>query len=161
MILLLILYVDMKFRIQGIDNDNKLNKRYTCKGENINPSIEIDEVPSSVKSLALTVTDPDAPSGHFIHWLVWNISPERKTIEEDFKSSEAKEGINGRKEVGYTGPCPPSGDKPHRYFFQLYALDTVLSLETGASFEELREAMANKIIDQGEVIALYNIIKEP
>src|ERR1044072_9586498 len=96
----------------------QIPKKYTCEGENVNPSLRIGDYPEETKSLVIIVEDPDAPSGLFTHWLVWNITP-NEAIAENYIP-----GINGRNsfgKTGYGGPCPPSGS--HRYYFKVYALD--------------------------------------
>lgn len=127
---------------------------YTCEGKNINPSIEVKNIPSGTLSLALIVDDPDAPGGTFDHWLMWNIDP-GKVIKEN--SSPGIEGKNGKNEKGYIGPCPPTGT--HHYHFKVYALDTKLGLKSGSSKTELKDAMKNHILGQGELIGLYSKTK--
>jgi hypothetical protein len=87
--------------------NNPIPKKYTCKGEGINPPLSIDGVPKETKTLALLMDDPDAPRGTFDHWVVWNIPASTKNIGE--KTIPGTEGLNGMRKKGYTGPCPPSG----------------------------------------------------
>jgi Raf kinase inhibitor-like YbhB/YbcL family protein len=123
---------------------------YTCEGRDINPPIEVSNIPEGTKTLALVVDDPDAPKGVFDHWLVWNISP-NEAISEG--TAPGINGINGFGKTGYGGPCPPSGT--HRYFFKVYALNTALSLETGADKKALYDAMEGHILAEGELMGLY------
>lgn len=163
-----------KINIMNITSPNFENSRFipstfSCDGQNINPALSIAEVPKSAKSLALIVNDPDAPSGSFVHWVMWNIYPDTKTIPLDAKvvaslniTSPAnhivgQEGINGTGRVGYTGPCPPSG--AHHYIFKLYALDTMLKLDSATTKPMLEQAMASHILAEAELIGLYGRIK--
>jgi Raf kinase inhibitor-like YbhB/YbcL family protein len=125
-------------------------RTYGCEGTNISPPLVIEQIPKEALSLALIMDDPDAPGGTFDHWLVWNIPPV-KSIPEN--SSPGLEGTNSSGEVGYTGPCPPSGT--HRYFFKVYAVDMLLETQKGASKEKLEFALQNHIVAYGELIGLY------
>ena len=128
--------------------------RYTCDGKNISPEMRIFEVPESAKSIALIVDDPDAPAGTWVHWLVWNMSPATKIIPEGSVPEGAVEGITSFGAAGYGGPCPPSGT--HRYFFKLYALDTVFELDPKKTrVGELEYAMERHIISKAETIGTY------
>src|SRR5687768_12104349 len=110
-------------------NGKPIPERYTCDGEDISPPLLISGVQSSCKSLALIVEDPDAPVGVFDHWIVCNLHPKTNELSEE--ASLPHEGENGFGTSGWRGPCPPKG-KPHRYFFRLYALDTMLHIQKGS-----------------------------
>lgn len=125
--------------------------KYTCNGQNINPPLEFGGIPEEAESLVLIVDDPDAPTKTFTHWIVWNIEPVAK-IEED--SIPGVEGLNDFKEIGYGGPCPPSGT--HRYFFRVYALDKNLDLKAGAGRKDLEKEMIGHIIAEGELMGKYS-----
>ncbi len=127
---------------------------YTCRGEDVNPPLEIVAVPGEAKSLALIVDDPDAPGQTWVHWLVWNIPADIEEIEEDMVPDVAVLGLNDFDQLEYGGPCPQSG--VHRYFFKLYALDTELNLEEGATKDELLEAMEGHIIEEIELVGTYS-----
>lgn len=124
---------------------------YTCDGQNINPPLSISEVPAEAQSLVLIVDDPDAPRGDWVHWLVWNISPATTEISEN--SVPGTEGTTDFGEIGWGGPCPPSG--VHRYFFKLYALDTSLDLPTSTTKADLLAAMEGHILVTNELIGTY------
>ncbi|MDP4261316.1 MAG: YbhB/YbcL family Raf kinase inhibitor-like protein [Bacteroidota bacterium] len=124
--------------------------RYTCDGKNINPPLAIDHIPEETKSLAIIMDDPDAPVGTWVHWVVWNI-PVTHHIKEDHVPG--KEGKNDFLRHHYGGPCPPSGT--HRYFFKVYALDTILDIPDNADKAGLEKAMSGHITGFGELIALY------
>lgn len=131
-------------------NNQFIPAKFTCQGLDINPALEIQDMPSQVRSLALIVDDPDAPAGTWAHWVVFNIPPVSR-IEEN--SAPGMLGANTLGELKYHGPCPPSGT--HRYFFKLYALDILLELKQGASKGALEKAMRAHILDQAELIGLY------
>ncbi len=132
------------------EQNRYIPEKYTCKGIDVSPEIRITEIPKGTKTLAIIMEDPDAPIGTFVHWVVWNIKAER--VPEGYKSEF--EGVNDFGSIGYRGPCPPPGN-PHRYFFKIYALDTELSLERGASKEDLVRAMEGHIIDKVEYVGLF------
>jgi hypothetical protein len=128
--------------------------RYTCDGDNINPPLEIKDVPKEAKSLVLIVDDPDAPGDTWIHWTVWNINPKTARIAENGVPGQATEGKTSLGKSGYNGPCPPSGT--HRYFFKLYALDAILDLSFQADKATLQKAMEGHILENAELIGLYS-----
>ena len=107
----------------AFEANKQLPKKYCCDGQEINPPLKIDGVPEEAKTLVLIVDDPDAPSGTFDHWVVWNIPASMANIGEN--TVPGMEGLNSARAQGYMGPCPPSGT--HRYFFKVYALDTALT----------------------------------
>lgn len=128
--------------------------RYTCDGEDINPTLEISDIPENAKSLVLIVDDPDAPGKTWVHWVLWNIDAGTTKIEENSVPSGAIQGVNDFGKTSYGGPCPPSGT--HRYFFKLYALDTTLNLDSSAGKAEVVEAMEGHVVAQGELMGRYS-----
>lgn len=124
--------------------------KYTCSGENINPEISISGIPAETKSLALIMDDPDAPSGDFVHWVMWNILTDGKISEN---SAPGVQGVNDFGENKYGGPCPPSGT--HHYHFKIYALDTKLELPTETDKQGLLKAMEGHVLASGELVGLY------
>lgn len=143
----------MELRSPDFENNELIPSRYTCDGENINPELEILDVPESSQSLVLIMDDPDAPNGTWVHWTVWNMDPSVRTIAAGTAPAGAIEGRTSFERTGYGGPCPPSGT--HRYFFRIYALDTKLDLPANTKAEELADAMADHIISQAELVGLY------
>ncbi len=135
-------------------NDEPIPEIYTCDGQNINPPLLISEVPQNTQSLVLIVDDPDAPTGIWIHWILWNIDPKTTEIPENNVPSGATEGVTSFGKSGYGGPCPPQGT--HRYFFKIYALDTKLTLSQDANISKLEEEIANHILAKGELVGLYS-----
>jgi len=136
-------------------NKDYLSAKYTCEGENINPPITVENIPAGTKSLALIVDDPDAPDGIFDHWIIWNIRPMEMIIENTIPGTEGK---NSFGKTRYHGPCPPEGNA-HRYFFRVYALDTLLDVRAGADKKTLEKAMHDHILGQGEIIGMYKKTK--
>ena len=135
--------------------------RYTCDGEDVSPPLQWEGAPKGTRSFALVVDDPDAPVGTFIHWVLYNIPPDRSELPEGVPRQLEVPGIglqgtNDFKDnrIGYRGPCPPPG-KPHRYFFKLYALDTTLDVIEGASAATVERAMRGHILAQGQLMGTY------
>lgn len=124
--------------------------KYTCSGENINPEISISGIPAETKSLALIMDDPDAPSGDFVHWVMWNILTDGKISEN---SAPGVQGVNDFGENKYGGPCPPSGT--HHYHFKIYALDTKLELPAETDKQGLLKAMEGHVLASGELVGLF------
>ncbi len=143
----------MKITSSAFENNQQIPLKYTCDGQDINPPLEISEVPKETKSLVLIVDDPDAPMGTWVHWLVWNIDPSIAKIEENSMPQGAVQGQNSFGKAPYGGPCPPSGT--HRYFFKVYALDIKLELDSSADKNALESAMEGHILDKAELIGLY------
>lgn len=126
---------------------------YTCKGDNTSPPLTITGVPENTKSLALVLNDPDAPSGNFIHWLVWDMPSDTSTINTHSVPVGAIQGKNDAGTNQYFGPCPPSGT--HHYIFSVYALDKSLGLPTGSNFGQLQQAMDGHILGQAKLTGLF------
>lgn len=136
-------------------NNGNIPSKYTCEGLDISPAIVVGEVPKGTKSLAIIVDDPDAPNGIVTHWISWNISPDTHQIAEG-----AKPGVQGKNEkgqLGYMGPCPSSGE--HHYYFKVYALNKMLDLKSGASKNDLLNAINGFILGEGELVGLYKMEK--
>ncbi len=141
------------------ENNSSIPSKYTCDGENINPPLLITDVPDSAQSLVLLIDDPDIPDfvkqkfgvQKWDHWALFNIPANTKTIEEN--TAPGTQGVNTGGKALYGGPCPP--DREHRYFFKLYALDTPLDLLEGCTMEEVKQAMHGHILEQTELIGLY------
>lgn len=136
--------------------------QYTSDGNNVSPPLRWGRIPKDSQSLALICEDPDAPSGvhDFVHWLIFNLPPIVSDLPEALPTTEtlvengASQGRNDFNHIGYGGPCPPPGN-PHRYFFRLYALDTKLQLEAGATKQELARAMEGHILAEGHLMGTY------
>jgi len=128
--------------------------KFTCEGGDINPELQIQNVPEGAASLALVLHDPDAPvAGGFTHWVAWNIKPSTVLIKEESVPPGSVEGTNGAGREGYMGPCPHKG--AHHYEFRLYALDTKLSLSEGTDRAGLENAMKGHIIEKTSLTGIY------
>ncbi len=133
-------------------------KRYTCDDQDISPPLSWSEPPEKTQSFALIMDDPDAPMGTWVHWVIYNIPVTARALPEGVPADGdlpdgSRQGRNSWRKIGYGGPCPPSGT--HRYFFKLYALDTVLALAAGATKDELLKAMEGHILAQAELMGRY------
>jgi Raf kinase inhibitor-like YbhB/YbcL family protein len=139
-------------------NGETIPERYTCSGLNTSPALSWNGVPGGARSLVLTVDDPDAPGGTFVHWVIYNLSPASKQLPEGFSSSAhdviGEVGTNGGGEGSYTGPCPPPG-KPHHYHFRLYALDQKLPLGPGATEAQVDAAMKGHVLGETELVGVF------
>lgn len=134
-------------------------RRHAFDDQDISPALQWSGVPPAAKSLALICDDPDAPMGTWVHWVLYDLPPVGTGLAEGVpKSPElpngAKQGVNDYKKIGYGGPCPPPG-KPHRYFFKLYALDTMPDLKPGLTKKELLQAMDGHVIAEGQWMGTY------
>lgn len=134
--------------------------QYTCKGQDISPELQWQGAPAQTKSFALTVADPDAPSGAFTHWIIYNIPATANSLppsipQKPILDQKVFQGINDFKEVGYRGPCPPAR-KTHSYIFTLYALDTLLSLPPACSYLELQKEIKGHILDETHLTGFFS-----
>jgi Raf kinase inhibitor-like YbhB/YbcL family protein len=142
---------DLLIKSPAFEQGKLIPKKYTCDGQDVNPPLTIEGVPKEAKTLVLAVDDPDAPSGTWDHWIVWNIPASTGKIAEN--SVPGKEGRNSFGKQGYGGPCPPGGT--HRYFFKVYAIDTELNLGSGSRKKDAEKAMQGHILAKGELMGLY------
>lgn len=152
----------MKIESPVFEESASIPPAYTCDGDSsLSPPLAITGIPDGTHSLVLIVDDPDVPralrqDGNFTHWVLFNIPPETLVIPEG-----ATVGVVGRNTVGdaqYTGPCPPPEYEPttHRYVFKLYALDTMLELETGAAKGDVEMAMDGHVLATAQLIGTYS-----
>ena len=152
---------EIKVTSSAFQHNGIIPQKYTCDGEDISPPIEISGVPEGAESLALIMHDPDAPrEGGWTHWVKWNMPWNMNYGTWSTEEGKEPEGMSGKGSGGnatYQGPCPPSGT--HRYFWSVYALDTMLSLREGAAKTELESAMQWHILAKGELIGLYSRAK--
>jgi Raf kinase inhibitor-like YbhB/YbcL family protein len=134
-------------------------RQYTRDGDDTSPPLRWADPPEGTKSFALICDDPDAPSGTFTHWVLFNLPPDTRELKAAIPTREtldsgAKQGKNDFGKIGYGGPAPPKG-KPHHYYFKLYALDTTLDLPAGASKEKVPAAMKGHVLAEGRLMGLY------
>ncbi len=144
----------MRIASPEFENNGFIPRKFTCQGQDISPTLIIEDVPKETKSLALILDDPDASVGIWVHWVLFDIPPINR-IEENSMPGKRGRNDSGRNEYG--GPCPPTG--VHRYFFKIYALDKMLNLNEGTTKKELESAMENHILGQAELIGLYKKTK--
>lgn len=138
----------------AFDLGGAIPERYTCKGDNMSPPLELVGTPDKARSLALMLHDPDAPSGEFVHWIVWNIHPDITSIAEGRLPMGALQGRNDFGDVGYGGPCPPSGT--HHYKFEVYALDSELDLPSGTGHREVMDMITAHAIGKTELVGIVS-----
>jgi Raf kinase inhibitor-like YbhB/YbcL family protein len=143
----------MKITSSAFQEGANIPSKFTCDGSDASPPLQIAGVSLDAKSLALIVDDPDAPSGLFTHWMVWNILPQTSAIGEG-STPKGVQGANDFGKSGYGGPCPPSGT--HRYYFKIFALDCKLDLPFGAKRGQLDAAMKGHVLAQGELMGRYS-----
>jgi len=143
----------MKINTNAFPEGGVIPDKYARQGSNMNPPLHLDDIPSRARSLALIVDDPDAPSGTFNHWVIYNIDSKTHDIKENSVPVIATQGRNDFGDVEYDGPQPPSGE--HRYFFKAFALDTVLDLPRGARRQELEKAMEGHVLEQAATMGRY------
>jgi hypothetical protein len=161
---------NMLFEIKSTDfsHGDEIPLKFTCEGENISPELQWSGAPANTKSFVLIVDDPDAPDPDapkttFVHWVVYDIPPGSAGFKENIAvgktiSSGGIQGITDYRILGYKGPCPPIGR--HRYFFKLYALDTVLKLDPGKSKTEIIKAIHGHVKGEAVLMGTYKKTKK-
>jgi Raf kinase inhibitor-like YbhB/YbcL family protein len=143
----------VKITSSAFQDGANIPSKFTCDGADTSPPLQIADIPSEAKSLALIVDDPDAPSGLFTHWLVWNIPRQTNAVGEG-STPKGVQGTNDFGKSGYGGPCPPSGT--HRYYFKILALDRELDLPFGAKRGQVDAAIKGHVVAQGELMGRYS-----
>lgn len=151
--------VKMKITSTAFKEGGLIPSKYTCDGDNFSPQLSWSGTPDNTKSFAIICDDPDAPSGDWVHWVIYNIPSDIKELPENTPKDKtldngAKQGKNDFGKTGYDGPCPPGGT--HRYYFRLYALDIVLDSDPGLTRDELLRVMQTHILDQMTLLGKYH-----
>lgn len=142
-----------KMEVKGVfEQGEKIPVKYTADGDDVSPPLEITGVPAEAESLVLIMDDPDAPSGDWVHWVVFNITVRMNKIDEG--DSPGVVGVNSWGRNDYGGPSPPSGI--HRYFFKVYVLDVELNLDEGAEKDDVVRVMEGHVLDNGELMGVYS-----
>ena len=139
----------MKLESYAFENGKVIPRKYGYKIENLSPPLQISEIPEGTKSLVLIMDDPDAMVAVgkvWVHWVLWNISPNTKEIHENTIPKDSIEGKNDFDVIGYGGPAPP--DKEHTYVFKLYALNETLTLKQGSTKTDVEKSIKNNILDE-------------
>ena len=149
----------LKISSPAFANGEAIPSDFSCDGKDISPAITWTEPPAGTKSFALIMDDPDAPIGTWVHWIIFNIPASTRDLKEATPtdpqlSDDSLQGKTSAGSNGYHGPCPPSGT--HRYFFKLYALDTMLSLSSNADKKELLTAMEGHILADTELMGTFS-----
>jgi Raf kinase inhibitor-like YbhB/YbcL family protein len=131
---------------------------HTCEGADRAPALAWGDPPPGTQAFALIVDDPDAPDPKapkmtWVHWVAYNLPPTTRGLPEGGKLTSAHEGINDWKRTGWSGPCPPIGR--HRYFFKLYALDTMLPALKSPTKAALESAMEGHVLAKAELVGTY------
>ena len=134
-------------------------QKYTSQGDDVSPPLQWTGAPSQTKSFAITCQDPDAPSGTFTHWVIYNLPATTTNLAENVAKTGSlpdgsKQGQNSFGKVGYNGPAPPPG-KAHHYIFTVYALDATLTLDAGVGANDLQNAMNGHVFVQGQLTGTY------
>jgi Raf kinase inhibitor-like YbhB/YbcL family protein len=145
----------LALRSEAFSDHDFIPERYALDGGNTAPPLEWDAPPEGTVEFALLCEDPDAPGGPFTHWVVTAIPARTRAIPEGRLPKGAAFGRNDFGELGWSGPRPPAGEKAHRYFFRLYALDRALGLDAGAIGAELRAAVADCSLAHGTLVGLF------
>jgi Raf kinase inhibitor-like YbhB/YbcL family protein len=151
----------MAFEIKSsaFRQNQAIPKNYTCDGSDISVPLNWTDPPAGTNSFALIADDPDAPRGTWVHWVIYDLPARARDLSEAIAAREkldngSKQGKNDFGRIGYGGPCPPSGPA-HRYHFKLYALDQMTGLSTGATKQQLLDAMKGHTLAQAELIGTY------
>ena len=144
----------MRIDSPAFRNGEHIPRQYARSGQDKSPPLQIADVPVNARSLVLIMDDPDAPSGLFTHWLVFNLDPKTTELGEDHApEAPARQGQNSWGETKYGGPQPPSGE--HRYFFRVYALDTIIELPRGPSRTQIEQAMNDHVLDSADLMGRF------
>lgn len=148
----------MNLESSSFAQEQRIPQNYTCDGGDVSPELHWSNEPQETKSFALIADDPDAPAGTWVHWVIYNIPAKTSELPEGLPKNATTavgvQGLNDFKKVGYGGPCPPPG-KPHRYFFKLYALDSLLPLKIGARKEDIEAGMQGHMLGNAELMGTY------
>jgi Raf kinase inhibitor-like YbhB/YbcL family protein len=149
---------DFNLTSPAFANGETIPSGYTCDGGDISPPLQWSQPPPGTGSLALIADDPDAPVGTWVHWVIYDLPADLRSLPEAVPAGAelpqgGRHGQNSWKRTDYGGPCPPGGT--HRYFFKLYALDSLLGLDAGATKAQLLKAMQGHILAQAELMGTY------
>jgi Raf kinase inhibitor-like YbhB/YbcL family protein len=144
----------------AFSSDGAIPAEYTCDGSGVSPPLDWNGAPPDTTTLALMVTDPDAPSGAFTHWVLFNIPANVSHLPADVpRTGQLSDGtMQGKNSFGHTGygaPCPPRGSPAHRYRFSLFAAGIALNLPVGASKGDVLRTLQGHIIEQAQLEGTY------
>lgn len=144
---------------RAFENGATIPAKHTCKGDDLSPPLDWDEIPKGTTSLALIMEDPDAPGGTFIHWIVYNLPADNNGLEANIPRQKhlkngATQGKNDFDKIGYGGPCPPKGEE-HRYFFRLFALKKKLPPESANNEKDFYKAIKGLVLEEAEYMGKF------
>lgn len=148
----------MKLTSSAFSDRDTIPRRYTCDGEDLSPPLAWSGVPPGAQSLLIACEDPDAPHGVFTHWVAFNLSPDLTSLQEGSGSSNGhlQQAVNDFRRIGYNGPCPPRGDRPHTYHFILLALDRQLpGISRSANGAQVLANARPHAVAKAELVGLY------
>jgi Raf kinase inhibitor-like YbhB/YbcL family protein len=150
--------LEIKITSPAFEEGGLIPKKYTCDGSNVSPPLRWNSVPDGTESIAIICEDPDAPSGTWMHWILFNLPAECRELAENIPDDETlhdstRQGINDFGSIGYSGPCPPWGI--HRYFFKIFALDCTLDIVHLVDKDILNLAMGDHILATGQLMGRY------
>ena len=151
---------DIELSSSAFNEGDSIPEKYTDDGDNISPPLDWERIPKRTESFSITMIDPDALGGDWVHWLIWNIDPKHNGLSKNVPLEGevldgARQGINDGGFIGYQGPSPPPDSGPHRYIFTVYALDQTLNIEAGSTRTELEDAMSSHILGKGRLMGTY------
>jgi len=146
-------------RSSGLEENGTIDEKYTCDGMDVSIPLNWSDPPEGTKSFALIADDPDAPSGNWVHWVVYDLPADARGLAEGVPAEKTlddgvRQGVNDFRRVGYGGPCPPSGPA-HRYVFTLYALNRKLGLHGGLTKHEVLRAIRGHVLAQSQLVGIY------
>jgi len=151
--------MNLDIKSTAFGEGDSIPKQYTCDGADISPQLSWSQPPEGTGSMVLICDDPDAPMGTWVHWVLYGLSPDTLEISEGIPDDKevlggAKHGVNDFRKYGYGGPCAPGGT--HRYFFKLYAVDTEVNLDPGATKDEVLDAIKGHVLAEGQLMGRYS-----
>lgn len=146
---------EVELRSSAFTGHTFIPDRHSLHMGNISPPLEWGGLPEGTEELALLCSDPDTSGGTFTHWVLSNIAPDSTGADEGGVPVGSHIGRNGFGELGWSGPAPPIGDEPHRYFFRLYAADRPLGLAEGANADDLLAAVDGHILATGNLVGIF------
>ena len=152
---------NMTFQLKSsaFSHGEPIPRVYSCDGENVSPPLTWTDPPAGSEALVLIMDDPDAPSGDFVHWVLYGLPAEAGSMPQAVAAEEnrqdgSRQGNNGRGQIGYTGPCPPGGT--HRYFFHLYAVDNQINLAAGEAKQAVLQHIDGHVVATAELMGTFS-----
>lgn len=150
----------MKITSRAFSEGAPIPRQYTGDGADVSPPLQWTDVPEGTRCFALVCDDPDAPSGTWVHWVLYDLPAQSRDLPEGVPrqkdlASGARQGLNDFGKVGYGGPAPPRGRGAHRYFFRLYALDAATGLQAGARKQDLLKAIKGHVLAEAQLMGTY------